>query len=67
MEEVAEELADIVVGRFTDILDGCSKKEYQIDYFIEFYSNSRLDGDKCYINVDDGDYILYEDTVKVYN
>ena len=67
LEEVAEELADIVVGRFTDILDGCSKEEYQIDYFIEFYSNSRLDGDKCYINVDDGDYILYEDTVKVYN
>lgn len=67
LEEVAEELADIVVGRFTDILNDCSKEEYQIDYFIEFYSNSRLDGDKCYINVDDGDYILYEDMVKVYN
>lgn len=67
LEEVARELADIVVGRFTEILDSCSKEEHQIDYFLEFYSDSRLDGDSCYIIEEDGDYILYEDTVKVYN
>jgi len=67
LEEVADELANLVTKRFTQVLDSCNNEEHQIEYFIEFYSDSRLDGDKCYINVDDGDYILYEDTVKVYN
>lgn len=67
LREVADELADLVAKRFTKALDGCSKEEYRIDYFIEFYSDSRLEGDECYIKVDDGDYILYKDTVKSYN
>ena len=67
LDEVADELANLVTKRFTQVLDGCSKEEYQIDYFIEFYSDSRLDADSCYINADKNDYILYEDTVKSYN
>lgn len=66
MEVVARELADLVVERFTRRLDGCSKEEYQIDYFIEFYADSRLEEDECYIMADNDSYILYEDMVKSY-
>lgn len=65
LDEVAEGLAGLVARRFTQVLDGCGKEEYQVDYFIEFYSDSRLDGNECYIKGDS--YILYEDTVKTYN
>lgn len=59
--EVANDMADLVVDRFTQALDGCSKEEYQIDYFIEFYSDARLDSDSCYIVVEDDNYVLHED------
>lgn len=66
LEVVANELADIVVKRFTAILDGCDKEEWQIDYLIDFYADSRLDKDMCYINLEDENYILYEDMIKSY-
>ncbi len=61
---MARNLADAVVHRFNQTLDGCFKEEYQLDYFIEFYSDARLD-DNCYI--DTPDYILKEDITKTYN
>lgn len=66
VDEVAEELADLAVMRFTRRLDGLSKEEYQIDYFLDFYVDARLEEDGCYILADMKDYILYEDVVKSY-
>ena len=64
IDEIAKALADRLLQRFNEILEGCYNEEWQLDYFIDFYVDSRLDSD-CYIEGDD--YILKQDTVKHFN
>lgn len=66
LESIAEQLADRLVYRFSQTLDACCMdSERQLDYFIDFYSDARLDSESCY--VDSEDYVLKEDITKTYN
>lgn len=65
LSNIVDKLSDRFIYRISQGLEGCYNEEYQLDYFLEFYSEARLDGDRCYI--DNEDYILKEYIVKHYN
>lgn len=65
LEAVAVELADIVLKHFGKSLEGCYDEEHQLEYFLEFYTSSRMVEETCY--VDSEDFILKEDITKTYN
>lgn len=60
----AMELKIIIEHRWGEALDGCSEKEHQLDYFLEFYTHHRMDD--CFIESDDPSYELKELIVRSY-
>lgn len=58
-EGAVQELAESVVKAFTRRLNDCGEHKYQLDYFFEFYADSRLEKDMFYIENDT--YELFED------
>jgi hypothetical protein len=61
LEEAVKELAEAVVDKFTQRLYDCSNSDYQLDYFIEFYCDSRLEQDLVYIDDETDSFELFED------
>jgi hypothetical protein len=64
-EAAVQELAEAVTRQFGRRLDDCSNSEYQLDYFIEFYAESRLEKDLFYIDDEDDSYELFEDVAYI--
>jgi hypothetical protein len=60
-EAAVQELAEAVTDKFGQRLDDCSNSEYQLDYFIEFYADARLEEDLFYIDDEDDSYVLFQD------
>lgn len=56
IDELIEELEDACYKRFMSEYESCFDNDYQLNYFLEFYSDARMDGD-YYIN---DSYELFE-------
>ena len=65
IDELIEELENACYKRFMDEYEYCFDSKNQLDYFLEFYSNERMD-DAFYV---DEEYKLFEhiEYVKSYN
>jgi hypothetical protein len=57
LEEEAQKLADKLAAKFQRRFQDCFNRENKLDYFLDFYADTRLDAD-CYII--EGDYTLYQ-------
>jgi hypothetical protein len=64
-EAQVKELAEAVTRQFGRRLDDCSNSEYQLDYFIEFYADARLEKDLFYVDDEDDSYELFEDVAYI--
>lgn len=62
IKAVGKELENMLVNSIERILDYCTKEDRQLDYFIDFYIENRLDE---YTYIED-DYILKLDITKTY-
>ena len=45
IDELIEELEDACYKRFMDEYESCFNREYQLDYFLDFYHSERMDGE----------------------
>ena len=65
IDELIEELENACYKRFMDEYEYCFDSKNQLEYFLEFYADERMDGD-FYI---DENYLLYEhvEYIKSYN
>ena len=65
IDELIEELETACYERFMSEYEYCFDSKNQLDYFLEFYANERMDNE-FYV---DGDYMLFEhiEYVKSYN
>lgn len=64
VQGLCDDLAAECDKTFRAMFDACFDAAYAEDYFLDFYADERLEPD-CYIETDDGDFILYEEIYKV--
>lgn len=61
-EDALKEAADELADQFTRDLNGLYDHDTQLDYFLDFYSNARMEEEETYyIHSDSETYKLYQD------
>lgn len=59
LEKAIKDLAQEVVKQFEKRLAGCLDRDNQLEYFLDFYYDARMESGSMYIQ--DDSYVLYED------